>query len=182
MNEVSASARAGQERRYHGCGGIERRRIRCAGSRFGREDCARRANWIGYARGQPRAPVRLVEPYGFTKVSALGVEEQRVNVISDFVDNHKGLGDGYRVETHIVIWTSQNVMKVPISAIFRRGQNGSVSLIVGKYAELRDIDAGHRNKSEVEILDGLSEGDRVIVHPPSELRAGTRVRFDWQRI
>lgn len=55
-------------------------------------------------------------------------------------------------------------------------------MIVGKYAELRDIDAGHRNKSEVEILDGLSEGDRVIVHPPSELRAGTRVRFDWQRI
>lgn len=98
------------------------------------------------------------------------------------MDNHKGLGDGYRVETHIVIWASQNVMKVPISAIFRRGQNWSVFLIVGKYAELRDVDAGHRNESEVEILDGQSEGDRVIVHPPSELRAGTRVRFDWQRI
>jgi len=136
--------------------------------------------WIsGWGGDRPlRARVRLVEPYGFTKVSALGVEEQRVNVISDFVDDHKGLGDGYRVETHIVVWASQNVMKVPISAIFRRGQNWSVFLILGKYAELRNVEAGHRNESEAEILSGLSEGDRVVVHPPSELRAGTRVRFD----
>lgn len=136
--------------------------------------------WIGgWGGDRPlRARVRLVEPYGFTKVSALGVEEQRVNVISDFVDEHKALGDGYRVETHIVIWANQNVMKVPISAIFRRGQNWSVFLIAGKYAELRDVEVGHRNESEAEIQDGLSEGDRVIVHPPSELRAGARVHFD----
>ncbi len=124
------------------------------------------------------ARVRLVEPYGFTKLSALGVEEQRVNVISDFVDRNPALGDGYRIETHIVIWSSQNVIKVPISAIFRRGQSWSVFLIAGKYAELREVEVGHRNETEAEIKSGLREGDRVIVHPPSELRAGMRVRSD----
>lgn len=124
------------------------------------------------------ARVRLVEPYGFTKLSALGVEEQRVNVISDFVERNPALGDGYRIETHVVIWSSQNVLKVPISAIFRRGQSWSVFLIAGKYAELREVEVGHRNETEAEIKSGLSEGDRVIVHPPSELRAGMTVRSD----
>lgn len=134
-----------------------------------------------YSMGETRplrARVRLVEPYGFTKISALGVEEQRVNVISDFLDRSAALGDGYRVETHIVIWTGQNVMKVPISAIFRHGQSWSVYVIAGKRAELREVDVGHRNEAEAEIQKGLSEEDRVIVHPPSELRAGMRVRFD----
>lgn len=133
----------------------------------------------GWGGDRPlRARVRLVEPYGFTKISALGVEEQRVNVISDFLDRNAALGDGYRVETHIVIWSGQNVMKVPISAIFRHGQSWSVYVIAGKRAELREVDVGHRNEAEAEIQKGLSEEDRVIVHPPSELRAGMRVRFD----
>jgi HlyD family secretion protein len=123
-----------------------------------------------------RARVRLVEPYGFTKVSALGVEEQRVNVISDFVDSPGPLGDGYRVEAHIVIWTSQNVLKVPLSAVFRRGQGWSTFVIAAGRARTRNIEIGHRNESEVEILSGVAEGEQVILHPSNQLAEGTRVR------
>ena len=78
-------------------------------------------NWGGPA--PLRARVRNVEPYGFTKVSALGIEEQRANVIADFVDSPDGLGDGYRVESRIVIWESPSVLKLPASAVFRVGQS-----------------------------------------------------------
>ena len=125
-----------------------------------------------------RARVRLVEPSGFTKVSALGVEEQRVNVISDFVDSPGPLGDGYRVEAHIVIWSGQNVLLVPLSALFRRGQRWSAFIMSGGRAVLRDVEVGHRNDSETEILAGLAEGDRVIVHPPNQLADGVRVRIE----
>ncbi|MBZ5695525.1 MAG: efflux RND transporter periplasmic adaptor subunit [Acidobacteriia bacterium] len=123
-----------------------------------------------------RARVRLVEPYGFTKVSALGVEEQRVNVISDFVDSPGPLGDGYRVEAHIVIWTSQNVLKAPLSAVFRRGQGWSTFVITAGRARTRNVEIGHRNESEVEILSGVAEGQQVILHPSNQLAEGTRVR------
>jgi HlyD family secretion protein len=123
-----------------------------------------------------RARVRLVEPGGFTKVSALGVEEQRVNVISDFVDSPGSLGDGYRVEAHIVVWSGKNVLQVPLSALFRRGSRWSAFVIAGGRASARDVEIGHRNESEAEILGGLSEGEQVILHPPNQLADGMRVR------
>lgn len=123
-----------------------------------------------------RARVRLVEPGGFTKVSALGVEEQRVNVISDFVDSPGSLGDGYRVEAHIVVWSGKNVLQVPLSALFRRGSRWSTFVIAGGRASARDVQIGHRNESEAEILGGLSEGEKVILHPPNQLADGMRVR------
>ncbi len=123
-----------------------------------------------------RARVRLVEPGGFTKVSALGVEEQRVNVISDFIDSPGSLGDGYRVEAHIIIWSGQNVLKVPLSALFRRGQRWSTFVIDSGRATARDVEVGHRNDSEAEVLSGLTEGEQVIVHPSNEVADGVRVR------
>lgn len=123
-----------------------------------------------------RARVRLVEPAGFTKISALGVEEQRVNVISDFADPPGPLGDGYRVEARIVVWTGENVLKVPLSAVFRRGQGWSTFAVDAGRARTRDVKIGHRNESEVEILSGLGEGQQVILHPPNDLRDGMRVR------
>lgn len=123
-----------------------------------------------------RERVRVVEPGGFTKVSALGVEEQRVNVISDFVDPPGSLGDSYRVEAHIVVWSGQNVLQVPPSALFRRGSRWSTFVVVGGRAAARDVEVGHRNESEAEVLGGLSEGEQVILHPPNQLVDGTRVR------
>jgi HlyD family secretion protein len=123
-----------------------------------------------------RARVRRVEPSGFTKVSALGVEEQRVNVISDFVDPPGSLGDGYRVQTRIVIWSTEDCLKVPLSAIFREGANWSVFVVEGGRARKRTIEIGHRTETEVEILQGLSEHEAVILHPSNQVRDGLRVR------
>ncbi|HXJ17784.1 MAG TPA: efflux transporter periplasmic adaptor subunit, partial [Candidatus Polarisedimenticolia bacterium] len=123
-----------------------------------------------------RARVRVVEPAGFTKVSALGVEEQRVNVISDFADPPGPLGDGYRVECKFITWTGEDLLKVPLGAVFRRGQGWGAFVVDAGRARLRDIKIGHRNESEVEILSGLAEGQQVILHPSNALRDGARVR------
>jgi HlyD family secretion protein len=123
-----------------------------------------------------RARVRVVEPAGFTKISALGVEEQRVNVISDFVDPPGPLGDGYRVECKFITWTGEDLLKVPLGAVFRRGQGWGAFVVDAGRARLRDIKIGHRNESEVEILSGLAEGQQVILHPSNALRDGARVR------
>jgi HlyD family secretion protein len=103
----------------------------------------------GWGRDHPiRARVRLVEPGGFTKISALGIEEKRVNVISDFVDSPGPLGDGYRVETRTVIWTGENVVKIPQSALFRRGQGWAVFAIEDGFAKTREVEIGQRNESD----------------------------------
>lgn len=127
-----------------------------------------------------RGRVRNVEPYGFTKVSVLGVEEQRVNVIVDFVDPPGPLGDGYHVDARIVIWESQDVLKVPASALFRSGGEKSqwsvfvVDSSTGR-AKIQAVETGHRNASEAEILSGLEAGTQVILHPPNDLKPGARV-------
>jgi HlyD family secretion protein len=127
--------------------------------------------------GHPiRAKVRLIEPAGFTKISALGVEEKRVNVISDFIDPPDGLSDGYRVEARIVTWEGQNVLKIPGSAAFRVGETWSVFVIEGGRARRKMVQIGHRNQTEVEILQGLTAGQEVILHPSNELKDGIRVR------
>lgn len=122
-----------------------------------------------------RARVRTIEPYGFTKVSALGIEEQRANVIADFVDPPNGLGDGYRIDARIVIWESSNVLKIPASALFRVGQEWKVFVIDNGRARLLPVEVGHRNTSEAEIITGLTEGASVILHPTNDLRDDARV-------
>ena len=124
--------------------------------------------------GPLKARVRLVEPSAFTKVSALGVEEQRVNVVADFADAFVPLGDGYRVEARFVTWEGE-ALKVPGGALFRRGDVWSVFRIEGGRAVCRDVEVGQRNESEVEIKVGLSQGDEVVLHPPNDLADGARV-------
>ena len=125
-----------------------------------------------------RAKVRLVEPAGFTKISALGVEEKRVNVIADFVDSAEGLGDGFRVEASVVTWEAEQVLKVPSSAAFRDRDSWSVFVAAAGQARRRAVQIGHRNQSEVEILGGLSEGEQVVLHPSNQLSDGVRVRVE----
>ena len=122
-----------------------------------------------------RARVRNVEPYGFTKVSALGVEEQRANVIADFVDRPDGLGDGYRVDARIVIWESPSVLKIPASALFRVGQEWNAFVIGNGRARRFPVEVGHRNASEAEIVTGLTEGAEVVLHPANDLKDDARV-------
>jgi HlyD family secretion protein len=133
------------------------------------------------------ASVRTVEPAAFTKVSALGVEEQRVNVIADIAAAPVDLGDGYRVEARIVTWAADAVLKVPASALFRdavppaggapsaSGPGWAVFTVAEGRARLRRVEVGHRTAAEAEITAGLAAGDRVVLHPPNELRDGVRV-------
>lgn len=124
--------------------------------------------------------VRLVEPFGFTKISALGVEEQRVNVVIDFVEPREAwrrLGHGYRATVRIVTSAAPDVLKVPISALFRTGRAWTVFVIdeSGK-ARLKPVKVGRMNDEEAEIAEGLSIGDRVILHPSDRVDDGVRVR------
>ena len=121
--------------------------------------------------------VRRVEPSGFMKVSALGVEEQRVNVIVDFSDEVEpaSLGDGYRVEVRIVTWREDSVLKVPVGALFRRGEDWAVFLIDNGRAREQKVQIGQRNDREAQVLQGLTEGRSVILHAPDTLTDGARV-------
>ena len=125
-----------------------------------------------------RGRVRLVEPSGFMKVSALGVEEQRVNVIVDFedpADARKALGDGYRVEVRIVIWEGRDVVKVPTSSLVRQGERWAVFAADSGRARLRPIELGMRNALEAEVRSGLEAGQQVVTHPSDALADGTRL-------
>lgn len=122
--------------------------------------------------------VRLIEPSAFTRVSALGVEEQRVNVVIDLDSEREAwarLGDGYRVETRIVIWDAEDVLRVPASAVFRHGDGWAVYRLAGQTAELTPVETGRRNGLMVQILEGLSESDRVIAHPSDRVTDGVQV-------
>ena len=122
--------------------------------------------------------VRLVEPSGFTKLSALGVEEQRVNVIIDFEDQEKAasyLGDGYRVEVRIVVWETADALKVPTSSLFRTGEDWSVFSVAEGMAVLRPVELGRRNGLEAEVVSGLSESDPVVVHPSDDVVEGVEI-------
>jgi HlyD family secretion protein len=124
------------------------------------------------------ARVRRIEPSGFTKISALGVEEQRVNAILDFVDPAEAwaaLGDGYRVEVRIVIWEAPTVLKVPTGALFRQGEQWAVYAIEDGRAALTIVELGQQTGQEAEVRSGLTEGARVILHPADTLTDGVRV-------
>jgi HlyD family secretion protein len=133
-------------------------------------------HWGG---GQPLlGQVRYVEPAAFLKISALGVEEQRVYVIADFVDppeKRQALGDAFRVEARIIIWEGTDVLKIPAGALFRQGENWAVFAVVDGRATLRLVRAGHTNGLETQILEGLRENDWVIVHPSDRVQDGIRV-------
>jgi HlyD family secretion protein len=125
------------------------------------------------------ARVRLVEPSAFTKISALGVEEQRVYVIADFTDpveTRPTLGDGYRVEARIVRWSADNVLRVPSGALFQREGQWQTFVIEGSRAQLRSVTIGQSNGLETEILSGLTEGTRVVIYPGDRVIDGSRVR------
>ncbi|HSH94202.1 MAG TPA: HlyD family efflux transporter periplasmic adaptor subunit [Roseimicrobium sp.] len=126
-----------------------------------------------------QARVRLVEPAAFTKVSALGVEEQRVYVVADIAtpyDQRKGLGDNFRVEARIVVWEAENILKVPAGALFRQGQKWSTYVLANGAAELRTVEVGRTSGSETQILGGLKEGDEVILYPGERIKAGLKVQ------
>ncbi|TDI58019.1 MAG: HlyD family efflux transporter periplasmic adaptor subunit [Alphaproteobacteria bacterium] len=124
------------------------------------------------------ARVRLVEPSGFTKISALGVEEQRVNVILDLAnaaDGWQGLQDAYRVEPRIVVWRSPDAVQVPLSALFRHGNDRAVFVYDNGEARLQIVEIGQRNRDFGEVLAGLSTDDRVILHPSEDVQDGSTV-------
>lgn len=126
-----------------------------------------------------QARVRRVEPAAFTKVSALGVEEQRVNVIADLVsppEARRGLGDGYRVEARVVVWEADAVVRVPAGALFRRGGDWMAFVIEDGRARLRAVKAGRAGAQEVQVLEGLQRGETVILHPGNRIRDGQRVK------
>lgn len=126
-----------------------------------------------------KARVRLVEPSAFTKVSALGVEEQRVYVVADLVDpveKRPTLGDAYRVEARIVLWEGDRVLQVPAGALFQRQTQWSAYVLEGGRARLRDVTVGHSNGLHTEILSGLKEGERVVVYPGDRIENGVRVK------
>lgn len=122
-----------------------------------------------------KARVRLVEPQAFTKVSALGVEEQRVNVIADFLGKDINFGDNYRVDVRIIVWQADDVLKIPSSALFRNGEKWNVFVNESGKAKRREVKVGHQNSAESEVLEGLSEGEIVILHPPNQLEDGASV-------
>lgn len=133
--------------------------------------------WGGQADLQ--AKVRRVEPSGFRKFSALGVEEQRVNVVMDFDDpvlaaTH--LGDGYRTEVRIETWSGSDVVQVPTSALFRHGEDWAVYVVVGDTVRVARVTIGHRTSQTAEVKDGVAPGDVVVIHPPDTLTDGARIR------
>jgi HlyD family secretion protein len=124
------------------------------------------------------ARVRLVEPSAFTKISALGVEEQRVYVIADFVDpleKRPTLGDGYRVEASIVVWENPATLQAPAGALFQRSGEWRTFVIEGGRASSRQVKIGRGNGVRSEVLDGLREGEQVIVYPGDKVADGARV-------
>jgi HlyD family secretion protein len=132
--------------------------------------------WGG--EGLLEGQVRVVEPVGFTKVSALGVEEQRVLIISDFTSEAgkwQRLGDGYRVEARFILWHEESVLQVPASSLFRYRDGWALFLAKDDRAERRRVTVGQRNGLVAQILDGVSEGDTVILHPSDEVEDERRV-------
>lgn len=122
--------------------------------------------------------VRLVEPSAFTKVSSLGVEEQRVNVIVDIedpADKRRTLGDAFRVEAKIIIWENPSVLRVPIGALFRHADDWSVFCVRDGRARLQLVKLGHHNNLHAEVLEGLAEQDEVVMHPSDQVVDGVRV-------
>jgi len=124
--------------------------------------------------------VRTVEPVGFTKVSALGVEEQRVLVISDITsspDEWRQLGDAYRVEASFILWHEENVLQIPASALFRYDHGWAVFVLRDDRAQRHVVKIGQRNGLNAQVIDGITEGEQVIAHPDDSIDDGVSVKL-----
>ena len=131
-------------------------------------------NWGG--EGAVVARVRRVEPSGFTKVSALGVEEQRVRVVGEFPVPPPGLGDGYRVDVRIVLWRGDSVLQVPSTALFRRNGGWRVFVVEDGRLASREVQVGREGGGRTEVTDGLEAGALVVRHPSDRIEEGVRAR------
>lgn len=121
------------------------------------------------------ARVRRIDPAGFTKVSALGIEEQRVNLVLDLDDKDPRLGHGFRVYARLTLWQSEDTLRLPISALFRDGQDWSLFAIRDGRARQVAVEIGQMNDEVAELKGGLADGDRVILHPSDMVSDGTLV-------
>ncbi len=133
--------------------------------------------WGG--NGPLEGRVRAIEPAAFTKVSSLGVEEQRVLVIVDITsapELWQGLGDGYKVETRFITWESEKVLQVPSSALFKKGNEDALFVVEDGAARERIVRTGHRNGLSAEVLSGISEGEEIVMHPDDAIRDGAKVK------
>ncbi len=122
-----------------------------------------------------KGTVRTVEPSGFTKISALGIEEQRVNVVVDLAEVPSSLGDGYRVEARVLIWSAEDALQVPISTLFRKNDQWALFVVEGDTVAVRDVKIGHQTDLTAEVVSGLEEGDVVVLHPSNALSEGASV-------
>jgi HlyD family secretion protein len=132
----------------------------------------------GWGGPSIQGKVTRVDPAGFLKVSALGVEEQRVHVTIDFTDSPdvwSKLGHDYRVVVHVTVWSSDKALFVPVGALFRSGDNWAVFVLRDGRARTVPVQIGHRNNRSAEIVSGLAEGDRVVLHPSDRVINGTRI-------
>lgn len=124
------------------------------------------------------ARVKRVEPTGFTKVSALGIEEQRVKVVLDFTEPSNAwqqLGHGYRIIARVVVWRGSNLVLVPLGALFRQGESWAVFVVVDGRAQRRLVKIGERNLHAARVLDGLKPGEQVVLHPSDRVADGVRI-------
>ncbi len=133
----------------------------------------------GWGGSPLNARVRLVEPYSYTKISALGIEEQRVHVLLDFTDppeKWRAIGHGYRVNGKVIIWKGDGVLTLPMGALFRDGTQWAVYTIEDHVARLRHVELGHLNETQAEVLGGINRGTEVILHPNDRVSDGIPVR------
>lgn len=132
----------------------------------------------GWGGPPVRGRVSRIEPAGFVKVSALGIEEQRVRTVIDFVDPPEAwsrLGHDYRVIVHVTVWSADDALAVPVSALFRKGDEWAVFAVRDGRARTMAVDVGQRNNRLAEVVSGLSEGDRVLLHPSDRVSDGVAV-------
>ena len=133
--------------------------------------------WIEQWGGERalRARVQRVEPSAFTSVSALGVEEQRVNVVLALQEHPPALGDGFRIEARILTWEGDDILTLPASAAFRHADGWAVYVADGGRARLQPIHIGHRGRNAVEVTGGLAESSTVVLYPGDRVTDGVRV-------
>lgn len=123
--------------------------------------------------------VRIIEPVGFLKISALGVEEQRVLIISDFTspaEQWQRVGDGYRIEAKFILWHEDDVLQVPASSLFRYKDGWAVFAVENNHAKRRVVKVGQRNGLVAQILEGINEGEQVVNHPSDDVEDNRRVK------
>ena len=132
----------------------------------------------GWGGAPVQGRVTRVDPAGFLKVSALGIEEQRVRTVIDFSDPAESwsrLGHDYRVIVHVTVWSSQDALTVPVAALFRQGEDWAVFALRDGRAWVTPIKLGQRNARVAQVLSGLAEGDRVVLHPSDRIKDGAAV-------